>query len=104
VLQVACRFFATHVVAFEFVHSPHDFRGEHHHFGKQQVRLFGVVQALREFVDVKQHAAQHVKELASVVGRPFFHHEPHGLQHGGQACMFVADGLKGALALHENSP
>jgi hypothetical protein len=39
-----------------------------------------------------------------VIGRTFFYHQPHGLQHGGQARVLVTNGLKGAVAVHENSP
>jgi hypothetical protein len=62
------------------------------------------MQALWKFVDIEQHGTQHIEKLTMVIGRTFFYHEPHGLQHGGQARVLVTNGLKGAVAVHENSP
>jgi hypothetical protein len=75
--------------------------GQFDDLGKKQIGLFGMVQSFRELIDVEQHAPQNIEKLLRVIRWPHLNHEPHGLQHGGQAGVFVSDDLKGTEGLHD---
>jgi hypothetical protein len=68
-----------------------------HHPGEQQLGFFGMVQSLREFVDVKQHGAHHIKIILPVMAGATRHHHADRAQHRGQCGVFVVNDLNAAV-------
>ena len=55
------------------------------------------MQLLRKFVDVKQHRSHHLEKLSSVFCGPTLHHFHHGVQHGRQGGMLIANDVKASF-------
>ena len=104
VLQLADGAVARLVVAIE----PGEHRGERGaafaQQGKEQGAFLGVVDLLRELVDVEQHRAQDLEVRRDAVAPALGQEQPDRAQHGREGGVLVADDLHGGMGSHRKSP